>query len=170
MKLERSSSFVLLCTAVLAAGCSTAPPPPSQPSPLYKRVMPTFEGQTLSLNHFDSGQGGGHRMVVNFFSTDCRECKATLPALQHIYEGQSSSLVIVGVCEDESASRAREFVNGLGLSFPVVHDPKGSVAKLYEVEGKSATFVMTPRGRVSWVGGASQTEDVLRAALNAAED
>ena len=26
--------------------------------------MPTFDGKTLSLNNFDSGQGGGHRMVV----------------------------------------------------------------------------------------------------------
>lgn len=133
------------------------------------RVMPTFDGDTLSQNHFDSGQGGGHRMVVKFFSTECKECKTTLPALQHIYQGESN-LVVVGVCNDESASRARAFVNELGLSFPVVHDPTGRVAKLYEVTGQSATFVMTPMGRVSWVGGAGQTEDELRAALDAAED
>jgi peroxiredoxin len=129
--------------------------------------MPTFEGDTLSANHFDSGQGGGHRMVVNFFSSDCRSCKTTLPALQRIYEGESN-LVVVGICGDESAAKAREFVNGLGLSFPVVHDPSGRVAKLYEVSGKGATFVMTPQGRVSWVGGGEQSEDSLRAALDAA--
>lgn len=131
--------------------------------------MPTFEGDTLSQNHFDSGQGGGHRMVVNFFSSDCSECKTTLPALQKIYSGESN-LVVVGVCGDESASKAREFVSGLGLSFPIVHDPTGRVAKLYEVSGRSATFVMTSTGRVSWVGGAAQTEDVLRAALDAADE
>jgi hypothetical protein len=127
-----------LCTLLSACGAS-APPPPSQPSPILHRVMPTFDGDTLSLNHFDSGQGGGNRIVV-------------------------------GICGDESAASAREFVNGLGLSFPVVHDPKGKVAKLYDVSGKAATFVMTPRGRVSWVGGPKQTEDVLRAALDAADD
>jgi peroxiredoxin len=131
--------------------------------------MPTFEGDTLSLNHFDSGQGGGNRMIVNFFSSDCGECKTTLPALQRIYEGKTN-LVVVGICGDESASRARQFVNGLGLSFPVVHDPEGKVAKLYEASERAATFVVTPRGRVSWVGGRKQTEDVLRAALDAAED
>jgi peroxiredoxin len=132
--------------------------------------MPTFEGDTLSANHFDSGQGGGHRMVVNFFSSDCGECqKKTLPALQRIYEG-ATNLVVVGVCGDESAATARQFVNGLGLSFPVVHDPTGRVAKLYEASAKTATFVITPGGRVSWVGGAGQTEDTLRAALDAAED
>jgi peroxiredoxin len=157
------------CGALVAACGSSAPPPPSQPSPIYQRVMPTFEGQTLSQNTFDSGQGGGHKMVVNFFSSDSKECKTTLPALERIYEGESN-LVVVGVCEDESAAKARELVTGLGLSFPVVHDPKGSVARLYEVEGKPATFVITPRGRVSWVGGAAQTEDVLRAALHAASD
>ena len=108
-------------------------------------------------------------MVVRFFSSDCGECKTTLPALQRIYQGETN-LVVVGICEDESASRARDFVNGLGLTFPVVHDPKGSVARLYEVSGKPATFVVTPGGRVSWVGGAEQTEDVLRAALDAAGD
>src|ERR1043165_8098620 len=94
--LPRLAASALLCLLSCFCGASK-PPPPSQPSPLFHRVMPTFEGDTLSANHFDSGQGGGHRMVVNFFSSDCRECKATLPALQHIYEGQSSSLVIVGV-------------------------------------------------------------------------
>ena len=108
-------------------------------------------------------------MVVNFFSSDCRECKATLPALQHIYEGETN-LVVVGVCADTSAATAREFVNGLGLSFPVVHDPDGKVAKLYAASETAATFVVTPRWRVSWVGGRKQTEDVLRAALDAAED
>jgi peroxiredoxin len=131
--------------------------------------MPTFDGKTLSLNNFDSGQGGGHRMVVNFFSSDCADCKTTLPALQRIYEGETN-LVVVGICGDESAKTAREFVNGLGLSFPVVHDPQGKVAKLYEVSDRAATFVVTPKGRVSWVGGRKQTEDVLRAALDAAED
>lgn len=169
MTSDRILSAGLCVFASAAVGCASAPPPPSEPSPIYQRVMPTFDGETLSLNHFDSGQGGGHRMVVKFFSTDCRECKTTLPALQHIYEG-TSNLVVVGVCEDESASRAREFVNALGLSFPVVHDPKGAVARLYEANGKSPTFIITPRGRVSWVGGAEQSEDVLRAALAAADD
>ena len=157
-----------LCTLLYACGAS-APPPPSQPSPILHRVMPTFDGDTLSQNHFDSGQGGGNRMIVNFFSSDCRECKTTLPALQRIYEGKTN-LVVVGICGDTSAATAREFVNGLGLSFPVVHDPKGKVAKLYEVSGGAATFVMTPGGRVSWVGGPKQTEDALRAALDAADD
>src|SRR5262245_42266890 len=155
---------------VFTSACgASAPLPPSQPSPFMHRVMPTFEGDTLSANHFDSGQGGGHRMVVNFFSSDCGACKKTLPALQNIYSGESN-LVVVGICRDESASKAREFVNGLGLSFPVVHDPEGKVAKLYEVSGQGATFVVTPMGRVSWVGGGEQSEDVLRAALDAAED
>src|SRR5215471_14852406 len=60
----------MLCPLLVLAACAVPPPPPSQPSPLLSHTMPTFEGDTLSRNHFYTAQGSEYPMVVKFFSSD----------------------------------------------------------------------------------------------------
>ena len=159
---------MLSCSMALVA-CGAGTPPPSQPNPLLSQIMPSFEGKTLNMTPFDSGQGTGHPMVVKFFSAECKRCKSTLPALQRIYE-DNPGIIIVGVSEDESVAKARRLVEGLGVHFPVIHDSEGRLAKQYSVEKMPVTFVMAKNGMVRWVGGPDQTEDGIRAAVSAAED
>jgi peroxiredoxin len=158
-----------ICALVFLAACAAGPPPPSHPSPLLSRVMPSFEGKTLNLTPFDSGQADGHPMVVKFFSAECARCKNTLPALQRIYE-DNPDIVIVGVSEDKSASKARHLVEGLGVRFPVIHDESGRLARQYSVAQMPVTFVVAKNGNVSWVGGPDQTEDAVRAAVSAVDN
>lgn len=129
--------------------------------------MPTFEGDTLSRNHFYTAQGNGFPMVVKFFSSKCTRCKETLLAMQRVYE-DSSDLVVVGISEDETAVEARRLVDELGIHFPVILDVDGKVSKQYQVTEIPATFVMTSNGSVSWVGGTDQTEAGVRAAIQLA--
>src|SRR5262245_9642228 len=91
----------VICWLVLSA-CSMPPPPASQPSPLLSHSMPSFEGDTLSRNHFYTAQGSEYPMVVKFFSSNCTACRKTLAAVQRVYENDSD-LVVVGISEDESA-------------------------------------------------------------------
>jgi len=160
---------------VLAAGsmiflsaCSSTPPP-SAPSPLLSQIMPSFEGETLNLTPFDSGQADGHPMIVKFFSSSCTRCKNTLPAMQRIYE-DNPSIIIVGVSEDESVTQTRRLVDGLGVRFPVIHDESGRLARQYSVARMPVTFVVAKNGNVKWVGGPDQTEDGVRAALSSVDD
>ena len=157
-----------VASAVLLSACSS-PPPPSHPNPLLSQIMPGFEGKTLNLTPFDTGQADGHPMIVKFFSSNCSRCKNTLPALQRIYE-DNPSIIIVGVSEDESISEARQLVEGLGVRFPVIYDETGRLARKYSVAKMPVTFVVAKNGNVSWVGGPDQTEDGVRAALSAVDD
>lgn len=167
MSTTRSTLSLGLLVALTA--CSGAPPPPSQPSPLLKRTMPTFEGDTLTRGHFYTAQGNGYPMVVKFFSSKCEPCKQTLAAVQSVY-ADSSDLVVVGISEDTSAAEARGTADALGLHFPIILDTDGSVMKQYQVTAVPATFVITRNGNVSWVGGKEQTEAGVRAAVRAARD
>ena len=131
--------------------------------------MPSFEGKTLNLTPFDTGQADGHPMIVKFFSASCARCKSTLSALQRIYE-DNPDIVIVGVSEDESIAQARQLVEGLGVRFPVIHDETGRLARQYSVARMPVTFVVAKNGNVSWVGGPDQTEDGVRAAVSAVDN
>jgi peroxiredoxin len=166
---QRRFTVAVFSSVVMLAGCGASTPPPSQRNPLLANIMPSFEGKTLNMTPFDSGQGSGHPMVIKFFSTECKRCQRTLPALQRIYE-DNPGIVMVGVSEDESVGQARRLVEGLGVRFPVIHDSEGRLAKQYSVEDMPVTFVMSKNGTVRWVGGPDQTEDGVRAAVSAAED
>jgi len=165
---SRGLGVLAVGSAVLLSACSSTPPP-SHPNPLFQQVMPSFEGKTLNLTPFDTGQADGHPMIVKFFSSNCSRCKNTLPALQRIYE-DNPSIIIVGVSEDDSIGQARQLVEGLGVRFPVIYDETGRLARQYSVAKMPVTFVVAKNGNVSWVGGPDQTEDGVRAALSAVDD
>jgi peroxiredoxin len=160
--------FSISCSLLFVAACASAPPPPSRPSALLSHSLPAFEGDTLTHNHFYTAQGTNHPMIVHFFSADCRDCPRTLSAAQSFYAG-NSDLIVVGVSEDESPGHTQGLVDRLGLHFPVVLDRDGRIARQYEVTEMPALFVVSPYGKVSWLGGADTTEDSLRAAVSVAQ-
>jgi peroxiredoxin len=130
--------------------------------------MPSFEGDTLSQNHFYAAQGTNHPMIVHFFSSDCRDCSRTLSAAQSFY-GSSTDLIVVGISEDASRTDTQVLVERLGIHFPIVLDHDGHIARQYQVAEMPAVFVISPYGKVSWLGGSDATEDSLRAAVSVAE-
>jgi peroxiredoxin len=131
--------------------------------------MPSFEGDTVSHNHFYTAQATGYPMVVRFFSPKSAKSKETLTALQRVYE-DSSDLVVVAVSADASAAETRQVVDELGIHYPVILDEGGRISKQYQVTETPATFVVSAHGKVSWVGGARATEDAVRAAVHVARD
>ena len=171
MRANRLVTAVLVAstTAFALAGCSSGPPPKSQASPLLSRLMPSFSGETLTNNDFVSEQGDGHKMIVKFFSTSCDRCADTLAAVQRI-QSDDSSVVVVGIAEDDSETETRRFVSQRGVHFPILLDKKGSLAREYHVANVPTTFVITAKGSVAWVGGPDQTEDGIRSALASATD
>ena len=151
-----------------ATACASAPPPRSQDNPLLSRVRPSFYGETLSNTEFASDQARGHTMTVMFFSSNSARCSNTVSAVARI-QTDEPSVVVVGIAEEESVADARAFVTRRGLHFPVLLDGNGRIAHDYHVTEVPTTFVVSPNGSVSWVGGPEQTEEGIRAALAAAD-
>ena len=129
--------------------------------------MPAFEGMTLSRNHFYTAQGTERPMVVHFFSSNGTGSRRASSVVQKVYEGDSE-LLVVGISEDDSAAEARQNVDELGIHFPVILDEGGRISKLYGVSDVPATFVITLRGSVIWVGAADESEEGVRAAVRVA--
>jgi peroxiredoxin len=158
-------AFPLLGLAVpLCLACSTAPPPASEPSPLLKDVLPSFESKTLSGNRLDTSSFHGRPYVVSVVSADCESCEQTLAATQAMYSSKSDvSAVGVFHCDTQMALRwSKEY----DLKFPILIDDDGAIARRLKVDQYPRTFVADRRGWVQWVGGKGLTEDALVAAVN----
>jgi peroxiredoxin len=102
------------------------------------RAAPDFflrqlDGEPVRLSDMQ-----GRPVLVNFWAVWCTTCRAEMPDLIKAYEqNKAQGLVVLGVNLREAEPRVREFVDEFGLTFPVVFDRNGEVARTWRIGGPS---------------------------------
>lgn len=150
---------LLLATSLVATGCPAPAPPPvqnerpeMQTGPQVGKLapdftLPTLDGQDISLHDLR-----GKAVLLNFWATWCPSCRAEKPHLIAAYNDFADrGLVMLGVNVGESPSLVREYVIQKGIPFPVLLDTETEVAKLYQVRGIPATFLIDGQGIIQEV-------------------
>jgi len=122
-----------------------APAVVGEPAPGY--AAPTLDGDTLALEALR-----GRVVLLNVWATWCAPCRVEMPALDRLYrQYRDDGLVVVAVSVDagsDAARLVRRFVADLGLAFPVLLDPAGTVQDRFGVNGLPTTFLIDRTGRI----------------------
>jgi thiol-disulfide isomerase/thioredoxin len=92
----------------------------------------------------------GKVVVLNFWATWCGPCKEELPTLQTLHDLGDSRVVVLSVNVREPAPRAMRYAQATGLTFPVLPDPKGDLAKRWGVTVYPSTLLLAPDGQARW--------------------
>jgi thiol-disulfide isomerase/thioredoxin len=72
----------------------------------------------------------GRPMLVNFWATWCRPCRAEMPSLDRLYrQAMARGLEVLAVSVDSDVQLVREFVLQTGVSFPVLLDRSGEATR-----------------------------------------
>lgn len=116
--------------------------------------LPRLEGGSLSLAELR-----GQVVMLNIWATWCPPCLREMPSMQKVYEkhrGKGFEIVAVAV-DDEPGTRqpdgrvvglVSEFVDRLGITFPVVLDPTGNTERLFGTEYLPTTILIDREGRI----------------------
>lgn len=92
----------------------------------------------------------GKAVIVFFWATWCRYCKAEMPAIQMLYETyESQGLVVLGVDVGESASQARAYKSANSITFPILNDAGNNVAATYQVTAFPTHYFIDPNGVIT---------------------
>ena len=119
---------------------STQPPRADELAPDFYFETPQGEASSLS-------QLQGTPVVVNFWATWCGPCVHEMPFLQQLYEDwPEDELVLLTINIQESSSQVTQFMQGEGLSFPVLLDSNARVTESYNVTGIPTTFFIGSYG------------------------
>jgi beta-lactamase regulating signal transducer with metallopeptidase domain/peroxiredoxin len=123
--------------------------------PKAGQVAPAFTVQTLDGRQLQLKDYRGKAVLLHFWSTWCKPCVASTPALKEFYEelSQNAGFAMVSLSLDDDNRRVREHVEKHGLAWPQVCLGLGSeVAADYGVSGVPACFLIGPDGKIIYSG------------------
>lgn len=106
-------------------------------------ALATADGQTLSLSSFR-----GRPVILYFWASWCSFCRNEIPSLNATFETHrdNNDLVVLGINILEDASTVRYYLQGLGVSFPVLLDQDGTTTQKYLVRATPSYYFIDRDG------------------------
>jgi cytochrome c biogenesis protein CcmG/thiol:disulfide interchange protein DsbE len=145
------------------AGTSTAGaiPAPRQGFLAPDFSLKTIDGESLTLSDLH-----GQAVLVNLWATWCPPCRAEMPVIQNLYEeykDQGLVVLAVNMTYQDDYNAIGPFVKEYQLSFPILLEETGEVAKKYELRSLPSSFFIDRDGIIQEVViGGPMSEALLR--------
>ncbi|MBT4522805.1 MAG: TlpA family protein disulfide reductase [Halieaceae bacterium] len=125
-------------------------------------VAPDFDLTLLEGGNFKLSDHKGKPVVVNFFASWCVPCGAESPVMEKMYQSYlSEGVSFVGVAVNDTESKAREFIEKYGLTFPSGLDDSGEIKDAFGVYGMPTTYFIDGNGMISYLHPGGVTERLM---------
>jgi thiol-disulfide isomerase/thioredoxin len=111
---------------------------------------PKIEAIDLQGKAWTTVELSGKVVVLNFWATWCAPCKDELPTLQTLHDISDNQTVVLTINVREPAARASRYMQSTGMTFPVISDAKGELAKRWGVTVYPTTVLIAPNGQARW--------------------
>ena len=121
-------------TVWLTLSAGLAPPLSSQVPLQLGAVAPDFTLKQLAGGEASLSEFRGRPVLVNFWATWCKPCRAEMPEIISAYQAHRDAgleVLAVNLTDQESMKDVRRFAAELGLPFVVLLDRKGAVRERY---------------------------------------
>ena len=107
------------------------------------QAAPSSAPQSLELSNYK-----GKVVYLDFWASWCVPCRKSFPWMNKLQQNYSNDdLVIVAVNLDKKRSLADEFLNEIPASFNIIYDPKGNLAKQYQIKGMPSSVIFDRSGK-----------------------
>jgi peroxiredoxin len=105
----------------------------------------------------------GKVVVLNFWASWCKPCKAESPLLERWHQRISSrNATVLGVDMLDITDDAQDFIDEYELTYPMLRDNDGRGIDTFGVVQFPETFVIDPRGRITAVRRGPVDEQFMR--------
>lgn len=150
---------LLLLFLLLCVGCS---PEQEIKELAVGDVAPDFAIKDLQDNIVMLSYYKNKPVVLRFFETDCRFCRADTPIINVYYNKyKDKGLEVFYIAANhETKEKLDSFVGDLEIGFPVIHDKDAKIADLYNVFLYPQTIMIAPDQKVLAIipGGVGEAE------------
>ena len=139
----------------------------------YDFSLKNYDGDTIALSSLR-----GKVVILNFWASWCSPCQLEMPGFQNIQDGitakgadADTTILTVNMTDGSRETRdtAHGFLEAKGYTFPTVFDEDNStVARLYQIYGIPATYILDKNGVIVQTFLGAAEEDKIQAALDVA--
>ncbi|MFQ5856778.1 MAG: TlpA family protein disulfide reductase [Anaerolineae bacterium] len=122
-------------------------------------TLKNLEGEKISLSDFE-----GQPVLINFWATWCAPCRIEMPAIENMYQKyKDDGFVVLAADVEESITVVRSFVDSMGLTFPILLDYKGDIARRdYRIRGYPTSYFVGRDGKIVAAHRGMMSEQVMR--------
>lgn len=148
------STVVLVLTACSGGDQAAKKLKIGDPAPDFSGT--DLSGQPVSLTGYQ-----GQPVILRFWATDCKFCRADTPIFNQYFEKyKEAGLRVVYINRNSDEATVRQFVVDLEIGFPVLIDKDGTISKRYNIKVEPQTIIIGPDHRIlaAILGGVSEAE------------
>ncbi len=127
--------------------------------------LETLEGETVSLSDFK-----GQVVLINLWASWCPPCRAEMPAMQSAYgryREQGLAILAVNLINQDTLQDVTAFSKEHNLTFPILLDNQGQVARDYQAHLLPTSYFVDRRGVIRYKVIGAMSEALLRTRLEA---
>jgi len=148
----------IVASVLLLNGCSGDNPKAIRTGDTLSPFSGTdLEGKTFSLTSHK-----GSPVIVRFFLLNCPYCKADTPIFNKFYDTyRQKGLKIVYINNNgTNSAEVQSFADELNITFPVIFDPEGKIAKQFNIRAQPLALILSPEHKLlaALLGGVSEAE------------
>lgn len=145
-------SLVAAISVLAAAGVARAG---GEHDTLAAHRLASLDGKSTTLAAYR-----GDVIVVNFWASWCAPCRRELPLFDRwnaAWAGRGARVIAISI--DQDARKARQFVEEMKLTLPVMHDGPEGLARTLDIPSVPYTLLLDRDGNVvSQVQGSTEAE------------
>lgn len=108
-------------------------------------------GNTIDISKIENE---GNPIIISFWATWCKPCKAELNAIAEEFEDWADEtgvkLIAISIDDARSSSRVEPYVNAMGWEYTVLMDPNGDMKRAMNVNNVPHTFLLNGEGKIVW--------------------
>ena len=121
-----------------------------------------FTGELMDGSAFTIAEFAGKPVLFHFWATWCPICELENDTIQSI----SQDYQVISIASwSEGEAEVNTYMRDNQLTFPVMLDTSGKLAKSFGVKGVPTSFILDPNGEISFVESGYSTEPGLRLRL-----
>jgi peroxiredoxin len=113
------------------------------------------------INMADLGNKGVP-LLINLWAESCRACKDEMPEFELAHQELGDRLEIIGLNVEDSASQAKQYADGVGVTYQLLVDPERTILTEFEIVALPATLIVGADGVIQHLHLGQLTAERIR--------